>query len=541
MLYEQTYNRERQPATFYISCVIERITSKPSILLRLRFPQHTTSLFSQDTLYAIEPAHADSSYTVLYRGLYAFLKASQSRQQLILGQRVATVDASDTLRTSISDPHLRDIVLRARQARDYFLLIGPPGTGKTNVALRHLVHEMMDSDGLLLTAFTNRAVDEICSMLTSIGVEFVRLGPELSCGTNYRQTLLSNNVVQHPTRDAMRSRLLNVPVIVGTLASLTSMPELFRLRHFRAAIIDEASQALEPHLLPLLCATDSYGREAIDSFILIGDDKQLPAVVTQSEFESTVASPELRAACITDCRRSLFERLHDLALAQGMSSLIGMLNSQGRMHDDISRYVSVHYYGSQLKTVPLAHQQGPLPYPILNAFPFPELLTQRLLSFDVIAASGQYTAKSNIAEAHCVAQIVRAINLLFSASDVSSVMPLSARLGIIVPFRGQITAIRRALSDADVVNGEDITIDTVERFQGSQRDIIIFSTTICEPGQLSLLSQPIVIGGQPIDRKLNVAITRARQQFILVGNHTLLRGCPPYRTFIEYIEDLKRR
>lgn len=121
-------------------------------------------------------------------------------------------------------------------------------------------------------------------------------------------------------------------------------------------------------------------------------------------------------------------------------------------------------------------------------------------------------------------------------------------LGIIVPFRGQITQIRRALAARHIPDYEAITIDTVERYQGSQRDIILFSTTVSAPWQLPILSQPIetiALVATPsvkpflLDRKLNVAITRARHQFILVGNLSLLRTCPPYRTFIDYIKSLK--
>lgn len=106
-------------------------------------------------------------------------------------------------------------------------------------------------------------------------------------------------------------------------------------------------------------------------------------------------------------------------------------------------------------------------------------------------------------------------------------------IGIIVPFRGQITLVRRALAEKNIEGYEDITIDTVERFQGSQRDIIIFSTTVAEPWQLELLSRPELIEGKPLDRKLNVAITRARHQFILVGDHALLRQALPYAELID--------
>ena len=83
---------------------------------------------------------------------------------------------------------------------------------------------------------------------------------------------------------------------------------------------------------------------------------------------------------------------------------------------------------------------------------------------------------------------------------------------------------------------ENITIDTVERYQGSQRDIIIFSTTISQPYQLNILSAPVLTEGEMIDRKLNVALTRAREQLFLVGNGNILKRSEIYKDLITYME-----
>ncbi len=536
MLYPQS--DVHQAAAFYISCIIETLSAN-SIRLHLRYPQHDTSLFSDDeTLFAIEPAHADSGYTVLYRGLYAFLSLNSFRQQLILAQRSAKFDSFVTLNTNITDDSLRDIILRAKQARDYFLLVGPPGTGKTSIALRQMVLEFLSSVGikdadvtihnesktmvkgsLLLLAFTNRAVDEICTMLQDISAPYLRLGPELSCAQEHRSHLLSVCVADYPTRTDIRNLLITTPIIVGTIASISSLPELFRLKHFHAAIIDEASQALEPHLLPLFCATDEQDNVAIDKFILIGDHKQLPAVVVQSPSESRVQDTSLHAIGLTDCRRSFFERLHEMAIKHGTPEVIGVLNRQGRMHEDIGDYVNRHYYQGQLQVVPLPHQTGPLALSVLSQ--------HRMIGIHVPADPKMCTPKSNPAEAREVALLISKIAQELKIKG--EILDWKHRLGVIVPFRGQITWVRRALAEVEVPDYDDITIDTVERYQGSQRDIIIFSTTVSTTSQLSILSQPIVMDGELLDRKLNVAVTRARQQFILVGNFELLRTCVPYR------------
>ena len=106
-------------------------------------------------------------------------------------------------------------------------------------------------------------------------------------------------------------------------------------------------------------------------------------------------------------------------------------------------------------------------------------------------------------------------------------------LGIIVPYRNQISAIRKELAMRNVGHGELINIDTAERYQGSQRDIIIFTATVSTPNQLKQLSAPVMIEGQMIDRKLNVIITRARKHLFIVGNKQLLCDNPIYRELIE--------
>ena len=101
-----------------------------------------------------------------------------------------------------------------------------------------------------------------------------------------------------------------------------------------------------------------------------------------------------------------------------------------------------------------------------------------------------------------------------------------------MPFRNQIALIRHELRKMDIPEADDITIDTVERYQGSQRDIIIYSTTISQRYQLDILSVPVRDGELWIDRKLNVAITRAKKQFFLTGNYDLLIQNDIYRDFL---------
>ena len=112
------------------------------------------------------------------------------------------------------------------------------------------------------------------SAVTS-GVDYVRIGAEQTCAEPYRSRLLPNWAAGDERLVALRDRLAAVPVVVGTVATLTAHAELFRLKRFTAAIVDEAAQILEPQLLGLLCCAPD-GEPAIRKFVMIGDHRQLP-------------------------------------------------------------------------------------------------------------------------------------------------------------------------------------------------------------------------------------------------------------------------
>ena len=230
----------------------------------------------------------------------------------------------------------------------------------------------------------------------------------------------------------------------------------------------------------------------------------------------------------------VFERLHRLAIRQGTTQVLGMLHRQGRMHRDICLFASRQYYGGQLDIVPLPHQTGPLTWSpgetddaLMQA-----LARHRLLCFDT-RFPAEAGSKYNSREADVAARIVEAVAELCRRRKEP--YSWSRRLGIIVPFRTQIQRLRSALVRRHVPEAEEIDIDTVERYQGSQRDIILFSTVVGSTWQLPILCNPVETDGELIDRKLNVAITRARHQFLLLGDLQLLASCTPYRQLIDYI------
>ncbi len=495
---------------------IELITSK-EIHIRLRATQQNPSVLPEENTYSIEHDSMDTTFRNMFQGLAAFGMATKERRDLLLAQRPPRFDTRFDHAIATATDDFTRIAIQAEAAQDYFLLVGPPGTGKTSRALKQMVetfHSQPDTQ-ILLLSYTNRAVDEICKSLSRIcpQVDFIRIGSELSCDEAYREHLIENVLSTCNRRSEVAARIGGCRIFVGTVASIAGKPELFRLKRFDVAIIDEASQILEPQLLGILCTQTPSGQNAIGKFILIGDHKQLPAVVQQKEEQSEVYDETLRNIELYNLRDSLFERLYRYSAQWTRSA--DMLCRQGRMHPEVAHFSNQAFYEGRLLPVGLPHQ--------LEATD----ACRRLAFYPAESGQAGTSAKSNPAEANIVARlaadIFRQYGERFDNADT---------LGIITPYRSQIALIRQEIAGLGIPALNDIMIDTVERFQGSERDVIIYSFCINYPYQLKYLSNLTEENGKFIDRKLNVALTRARKQLFVTGNESLLKLNPVYESLL---------
>lgn len=502
----------------------------------LRNPQTQREVFDGE-VWAIEHDFMESSYRALYQGLQLFLEARQERKDLLLLQRKPRVDTTLTLQgdyASQGNTEFNDLVLRVKQARDLFLIIGPPGTGKTSFGMVNVLKEQLLEEGtsVLLLSFTNRAVDEMCSKLVGEGIDFVRLGSELGCHEAYRSHLLGKRSEACRDGREIRQMIERCRVFCGTTTAFNSQIALLSIKHFDLAIVDEASQILEPQIIGLLSAKIARtGEHAIAKFVLIGDEKQLPAVVQQQESESVVQEPNLRAIHLTDCRLSLFERLIKAYRSEGVNNEYSyMLTRQGRMHREIAIFPNYAFYQNKLIPVPLPYQEEPTPLTSESNDGLEALLTTRRIAFVTYPEPRQTgldpwqqetSDKVNLIEARMIAATVHRIYLMNPEG-----FDKDRTVGIIVPYRNQISTIRNEIDSYHIEPLHDIMIDTVERYQGSQCENIIYGFTIRKYYQLGFLTGNQYVdraSGEIIDRKLNVAMTRAMKHLIMIGNARLLR------------------
>lgn len=473
------------------------------IEVSLRNKQAQLDTFTEDRRWVIEQDVTDSGLRLQHASLMAWAAQPSWKRRIMLGlERPRTTPLRPLTCATGLFPQQERVVTAALAARDWFLIQGPPGTGKTSTVIRSLVQELMAAphERLLLLAFTNRAADELCDVVARcLGPDsFVRLGSKDGTAARERHV---HHLADNLDTEAVAGLLGSTRCLVATVAAMQASVELQRFGPFTTAIVDEASQVVEPQILGIVAD--------VDRFILVGDECQLPAVITQPTESLSVSHPSLADLGLEDLRTSYFERLMACAVRQGWGHAIGRLREQGRMHTVIGTAASDLSYGGTLTTI-APWQSTMAPWVDDDRNPtVARILNDRLVAIDADAAATPAFA-ADLADA-----IVRLV------PDRS--------IGIITPFRTLNNAIADRLS-ADV--RAVATVDTIERFQGSERDIVIFAPGIATTAELEAMTSERPTAHGVVDRKLNVALTRAREAFVLIGPFDLLSLQRPYATLL---------
>jgi len=276
-----------------------------------------------------------------------------------------------------------------------------------------------------------------------------------------------------------------------------------REQSFDAALVDEASQLTEPATLAAV--------NLADRFVLVGDHEQLPPVVrTDSEAvasneatASETASGEKRSddPRVTDLSTSLFERLIDQSPEAGV-----MLDRQYRMAQRIQAFASREFYDGQLR--PATGEVAAQRIDQLDGVTMDALPAHLRDGVAFVDPGGSQTGNTNPAEADAVAEVVGAYRAAGVPAD---------DIGVIAPFRAQVAELNRRLPD--------VAVDTVDRFQGSSKEVIVVSFVAT-----GALEGPIFEDY----RRINVALTRAKKALVLVGDPDALGTDPVYGRMVEW-------
>lgn len=467
--------------------------NESSIKMRARGVLNPAMLLKEDQLWAIEHDLLESMLFSPLASITAFLGASSSKRNKLIGiEEPEFAPVSDN-----SQDDIDRIISQIDGAKDYCVVQGPPGTGKTSGLITRFVKKLFleTEQTVLVLSFTNRAVDEICFNLDRHQIPYIRTGRSQSV-----EEQLMGNLIKGRRFDEIEKILKGNRIWVATVQSCNVWIDDFtRIKdQIGTLVIDEASQIIEPVILGIMAKAQRT--------ILVGDQNQLPPIISQPDSRYNYDHEKLKSLCYSSYNRSMMERLFLLCEQKGWKQGYHTLQTQYRMHQDIASTVQ-HYYKNQLVCANPSQKEE------LQTAQTHELLDKRVIWIDCPPAQKAYY------DHHQCEVVLRLLQILQESGEIKD---LERDIGIVAPFRAMIQALRQRLGKAF----DEITIDTVERFQGSERDIVIYTMPLRFKSELK--NMEAISDDQRVDRKLNVALSRARRRLIILGNSSVCISSPHY-------------
>jgi DNA replication ATP-dependent helicase Dna2 len=397
------------------------------------------------------------------------------------------------LKTDLN-PTQKEAFANAYAANNFYLIQGPPGSGKTWL-LAHLAHQFaLEGKNVLITAFTHTAINNALQKTSTL--------------TQYPHIIKVGKNNQKEGLNYEGSTALNIPdlsrsiydedskgIIVGATCYSPHTRKM-EFMNWDIIIFDEAGQLS----IPLAFAAMVKGKK----FIFIGDHRQLPPIIAENQTDDVF-------------KKSIFEHLHQFD--QGI-----MLDTTYRMNKQINAFPSKQFYDGKL--VPHKNNENWL-LEIPNEFDKhsevldinkPEVLFCHY--HESIESRSEY-------EANVIAEFVdEYLKQGVSPDDIA----------VLTPFRAQVRQIKKALAKLNNYNEfkESLFIDTVERIQGQERDIVIFSLATTDPVKAM---QRVTFFFNP--NRFNVAITRSKKKRIVIGNKNLFHLSSKDQKIDEMIENFR--
>ena len=430
--------------------------------------------------------------------------------------------------------HAVNEVLRAK---DVAIVHGPPGTGKTTTLVEAIYETLRRESQVLVCAQSNMAVDWISEKLVDRGLNVLRLGNpsrvddkmlsftyerRFEAHPDYPQLWAIRKTIRelrgakskgrgeawHQKMDRLKSRATELEirinaelfgearVIASTLVG--SANRLLDGMKFGTLFIDEAAQAMEAACwIPIRRA---------QRVILAGDHCQLPPTVKCYE------------ALKGGLGQTLMERI-----ANNKPEVVTLLRMQYRMHEDIMRFSSNWFYHNLMVAAPEVGHRSILDHD----------LTMVWIDSSEIPDSSENSNNASKSNTNEVRLTLLSLQAYFELIGRQRILDEHIDVGIISPYRAQVQLLRQQVRKSEFFKPfrRFISVNTVDGFQGQERDIIVISLVRSnEEGQIGFLRDL---------RRMNVAITRARMKVIIVGDrHTLTRH-PFYRRLYQYIEALR--
>jgi ATP-dependent RNA/DNA helicase IGHMBP2 len=507
----------------------------------------------EDGMLGVDVMFDEMTYKEMEYALKQVIKAEDNRvaelRELLLGNQVSSnpwpvVDNPVSLSIPLNESQQMALT-KIISSPDVAFIHGPPGTGKTTTLVAAIQQTIKDEKQVLVCAPSNAAIDLLVEKLSEKGVQALRIGHPARVTEQTLSKTLDARIAAHPhfnelramrrKMEQLRSRahkfkrnfgyhekqerrllydeartlkadadvlefyivndLLNTSEAICCTLVGASHPVL-KGRKFKTVFIDEAGQALEPaSWIPLLKS---------QRVILAGDHQQLPPTIKSFE------------AAQQGLSRTLFEKG-----IEKFPDHAHMLRVQYRMHEAIMRFSSEYFYEGKLLAHPtVAH----------------ELLRPNQLPVEFIDTAGcgfneeqdpETLSRFNKEEA---ALLIRLAEQLVEEIGVEDWIKQNLTMAIITPYRAQVDYLRHLTEVSTQLEPlhKLLSINTVDAFQGQERDVIAISFVRSnDKGEVGFLSDI---------RRTNVAMTRAKTKLLMVGDSATLGAHPFYTRLIDYVQ-----
>ena len=484
----------------------------------------------------------ETTYRLMFEALDRVINAKGNRlaylRDLFASRQKAETFSFDPIRFPWLNPAQEQAVNNVLSAKDVAIVHGPPGTGKTTTLVEAIYETLRRENQVLVCAQSNMAVDWISERLVDRGVNVLRIGNPTKVNDKMLSFTYERRFADHPDypqlwsiREAIRKLRQNrkrrrdegyhqkierlksrateleirinaelfgeARVIASTLAGSAS--RLLAGQKFGTLFIDEAAQALEPACWIAI-------RRA-SRVVLAGDHCQLPPTVKSIE--------ALRGGLGT----TLMERI-----VRQKPDVVTLLKTQYRMNEQIMRFSSDWFYGGMVEAAPQIRFRGILDFDNPMAW---------IDTADVEGKEefvGESFGRINRAEAQLTLDTLQEY---FTKIGKQRILDERIDVGVISPYRAQVQLLRRLIKKKEFFKPYRglISVNTVDGFQGQERDIIVISLVRANAdGQIGFLSDL---------RRMNVAITRARMKLIILGDVQTMTRHPFYKKLYEYLMELR--
>lgn len=530
---------EKEPAVSYFSFTAQ-VSYVDGDRMVVAFPDggHAIDIQSCANPVGVQLFFDETSYRLMFDALDRVTNATSGRlaylRDLFYSRRKAQTFSFEPVRFPWLNPTQERAVNEVLRAKDVAVVHGPPGTGKTTTLVEAINETLMRESQVLVCAQSNMAVDWISERLVDRGINVLRIGNptrvndkmlsftyerRFEAHPDYPQLWAIRKAIRelrrgrrgsggnHQKLERLKSRATELEirinaqlfgearVVASTLVG--SANRLLEGQKFSTLFIDEAAQALEAACwIPIRRA----GR-----VILAGDHCQLPPTVKSL------------AALHAGLDKTLMERI-----VANKPEVVTLLRVQYRMNEQIMRFSSDWFYDGQVESAPQIKYRGILDYDN----PMVWIDTHGDIGHEEFV--GETYGRINKGEAEFTLDTLRQY---FEKIGKQRILDERIDVGIISPYRAQVQLLRRMLRKREFFKPyrQLITVNTVDGFQGQERDVILISMVRANgEGQIGFLRDL---------RRMNVAITRARMKLIILGDKDTLTRHPFYKRLWEYTQN----